>query len=151
MQYTAAQIANFFLDKAKEDGIAITNLKLQKLVYICFGWVSAFAKEDLFSDSIQAWKYGPVIPSLYNQFSHLAEILITDQRAKIDGKIPPPTMDPKILSNLQAVYNAYAHLSTSRLIDYTHLERTPWNEVYEEGHKNEIPKAVIRRHYERLL
>ena len=76
--------------------------------------------EDLFPDRIEAWKLGPVIPSLYHQFSHLSDLPITG-RAKIDEKIPPPIDDPKILPNLGSVYNGYAHLNSSKLIGlYAH-------------------------------
>ena len=64
----ATHIANFILDSADRDGVQdVSILKLLKLVYIFFGW-SAVLRPDseyLFSDPIEAWKYGPVVPSLY--------------------------------------------------------------------------------------
>ncbi|WP_413154860.1 hypothetical protein [Bartonella sp. cb54] len=39
--YTVQQVANFFLDKGREENIPITQMKLIKIVYFAYGWVLA--------------------------------------------------------------------------------------------------------------
>lgn len=65
--YTARQIAEWFVAWAEEQEDAdITNLKLQKLVY--YAKLTHMKRTDgasLFSDTMQAWAHGPVVPDLY--------------------------------------------------------------------------------------
>ena len=42
----------------------ITNLKLQKLVYYSQAWFLGIYQKPLFSDKIEAWVHGPVVPAL---------------------------------------------------------------------------------------
>ena len=67
-KYTAFHIANYFLWRAWEEGVEVTPLKLIKLVYIAYGWNLVLNKDrpKLFEERIEAWKYGPVIPSVYH-------------------------------------------------------------------------------------
>lgn len=46
--YTPQHVANFFLDRAEEEGFPLTQLKLMKLVYIAYGWHLAITGEALF-------------------------------------------------------------------------------------------------------
>jgi len=68
MPLPSAAVANYFLDLGLRESIPITPLKLQKLVYFAHGWYLGFTGEPLLNEGIQAWEYGPVIPSLYHDF-----------------------------------------------------------------------------------
>ena len=61
-------IANYFISKALADGIKLTLLQLIKLVYLAHGWHLGLTGRPLISETVQAWKYGPVIKSLYDRF-----------------------------------------------------------------------------------
>ncbi|MGL6349555.1 MAG: Panacea domain-containing protein, partial [Aeromonas sp.] len=65
MPYPVNQVAEAILRAAKREGRSLTPMQLIKLTYIAHGWSLAVANRDLFTDRIEAWKYGPVIPSLY--------------------------------------------------------------------------------------
>jgi len=70
--YSAFDIANYFLLKAQEaqeeDQELISNLKLQKLIYYAQGIHLASEGTPLFPDRIEAWTYGPVVPTLYHHY-----------------------------------------------------------------------------------
>ena len=70
-------IVNEFLDLASED--KITNLKLVKLCYIAQGLSLALLDKPLFSEPIEAWQYGPVVPSVYHEFKHFRDQPITEK------------------------------------------------------------------------
>jgi len=58
----------------------LTNLKLQKLLY----YVQMLSIEKLgkpaFSNTIEAWKYGPVIPDVYHEYSTHGKNVITIEK-----------------------------------------------------------------------
>lgn len=62
MWYDAAEVAKFIITECFKSNIAISNLKLQKMLY--FLWVDFFKKTGrrLFMDDFCAWQLGPVVP-----------------------------------------------------------------------------------------
>lgn len=48
----------------------VDNLKLQKLLYYCQGIHLKVVDTPLFNDVIEAWRYGPVVPSVYHKYKH---------------------------------------------------------------------------------
>ncbi len=156
---TTAAVANFFIDRKD---CYVDNLKLQKLVYISFGWYSAHFENLLFADRIEAWKHGPVIPSLYHQFKVLGSKRIQDPaiitKDNVDEDlitIETPRLDAKkdryTLELLEAVYSIYSEATGWGLRNATHKEGTPWSQVYKDHNLyEEIPTDTIRRYYEGL-
>ena len=67
MTYSTQDIANYFLQKGEKDP-TMTPMKLIKLVYIAHGWNLGLTGKPLVSEDAEAWKYGPVFPSLYNKY-----------------------------------------------------------------------------------
>lgn len=62
----ASAVANYFIVHSKNEKIFLSNLSMQKLVYFAYGWMMIHTRRKLFYDRIEAWQYGPVIPSLYH-------------------------------------------------------------------------------------
>ncbi|HUZ03805.1 MAG TPA: type II toxin-antitoxin system antitoxin SocA domain-containing protein, partial [Acidobacteriaceae bacterium] len=63
MKHTSASdIAKYFIASFQKKNKAISNLKLQKLLYYAQAWHLALYGSPLFSDSIEAWVHGPVVP-----------------------------------------------------------------------------------------
>ena len=57
-------VANAFLKKSQKDGTIITQMKLQKLVYIAHGWMLGLSGKPLVNQEPEAWERGPVFPQL---------------------------------------------------------------------------------------
>lgn len=122
------EVANYFLANVDaEAGDNISNLKLQKLVYYAQGLFIANQGELLFSEAIEAWDYGPVVPGLYRTY-----------RFRGARSIEPPDQfriedyAPEVRELLDVVLDIYGQYSTSKLMRMTHKEPpwrdTPWNE-----------------------
>lgn len=52
----------------------ITAMKLQKLVFYCQAWHLANTGSPLFSERVEAWAQGPVVPHLHSQHRKMFEI-----------------------------------------------------------------------------
>lgn len=150
-------IANWFIRRGQLDGgRAFTPMQLQKLVYIAHGWnLVANDGQELVSEPVEAWDYGPVYPVLY---SHLANWGADQVRKPIKsyardwvGREIDPDLDPDEAEVLEAVYEGYAKLNGLQLSNLTHQPGTPWSDTYEQGvrHKR-IPNELIRRHFDEL-
>lgn len=151
--YKASQIANYFIDKSLRDGDQcgdLTPMKLQKLVYFAHGWNMAYYDKPLLNENIEAWRYGPVISSLYQQTKHLGN-------SKIEKMIPGEDIciDQKTKELLDTVWNSYKGYSAGELSNSTHLPGTPWKQVYDEqmkkykalGWSAQIPNKLISEYF----
>lgn len=72
MAYKALDIAKKLIKLADYDtangGDNLTNLRLQKLLYYEQGYHLAQFGTPLFDEQIEAWMYGPVVPSVYEHY-----------------------------------------------------------------------------------
>ena len=74
--YRACAIANYFLERAERE--PITQMKVQKLVYFAHGWHLGITQKPLINEQVEAWPYGPVIPSLYQDLKRWGADPITE-------------------------------------------------------------------------
>lgn len=143
-------IANYFIRKAAAANIPLSPMKLIKLVYIAHGWFLALAGRPLLREAIEAWKYGPVIPSLYHSFkaygnNPLPVIAATD--AAIDDN-----EHEDIRRLLDRVWESYSKFTPLQLSTITHQSDTPWSQVYDQRQRHTvIPDELIRQHYQNKL
>lgn len=159
---TSPQIANEFL---KMDGALgrLTQMHLQKLVYIAHGWKLALVGEPLADDVIEAWDYGPVFPDLYEHTKYNGKIPFSRLIARTDGnpfaffdKDHVNTPYSADLSNtdreiLSRVWKKYGRLSAFKLSDLTHKPNTPWFKAFHNhGKRSKIDDSEIQIHYSRL-
>ena len=77
MPYDPKAIANYFLTVAAEHNESLDPMKIQKLVYFANGWHLAVKGAPLINEQVEAWPYGPVIPSLYAAFRRFGDQPIT--------------------------------------------------------------------------
>lgn len=140
-------VAKFFINKAhNEPPFNITHLKLQKLVYYALGWYSAFSNgKQLFKEEIEAWKYGPVCPRLYEEF----------KRYGADA-IPNVIQEDNVFNEkqkriLNLVWQVYGKYNSVDLMERTHLEE-PWLESFDPlNPSKEIPFENIYAYFAKKI
>lgn len=161
MRSNAIAIANYFVDKSLEDKNAphrLTLLRLVKYVYVAYGIALAILDKLIIDerfDKVEAWKYGPVIPSVYHSFKHYQNNTITEKVSilvaeNINGEMffdTPSVKDESIIEVLDFVWNIYREMSTSQLIDDLHSDGSPWGVYYEQGKNVEIPHNITKAYY----
>ncbi|MBS0351571.1 MAG: SocA family protein [Proteobacteria bacterium] len=143
--YPAASVANFFIDKSSNEGEPITLMKLSKLVYIAHGWSLALLNRPLIKEPIEAWKFGPVIESLYHEFKRFGNTNI-NMFAIADN-----IEEEEIVALLNKVWSGYKKYSAYELSNWTHIKDSPWDQVYSPKKKNQvIDNETIKEYFNGL-
>ena len=142
MAYDARQITNWFIQRAARDGRQLSIMSLLKLDYIAHGWHLEITGRPLFTNRIEAWQYGPVVPDVYNAFRPQGVTTSTPD-ARFLGKISH--YDEQFL---EQIYQIYGNMSPFRLSELTHEAGGPWETARKwGGWYAEIPNDLIRSHY----
>lgn len=126
MTHAAKDVARWFLQRNdiedKNGGAdAITDLKLQKLMYYAQGMSLAMRGMPMFAEPIEAWQHGPVVPCIYQIYKRYGAngIDYTDDDA------PQEEYTDEDKEVLETVYNYFGQFSAWKLRDMTHSE-DPW-------------------------
>lgn len=140
---TAHDVAAYILKKRGP----MSAMKVHKLVYYCQVWSLVWEDRPIFSDGIEAWVNGPVVPALYEK--HKGEFQLTEWRA---GEIDNLNAQDK--ETINVVLEAYADKDAQYLSDLTHSE-LPWKEARiglksDERGKREITLASMMEYYSGL-
>ena len=142
---SALDVAQYLLNIAEEKQRKMNPMQLLKMTYICYGYYSVENNGQLFTDSIEAWRYGPVIPNLYRKIKKYGQGSVNK---KIGGDVS--TLSDIKKEWIEAVYEAYKDFSALRLSAITHLEGTPWSKVHIEDLNMQITDDFIRPYYKEL-
>lgn len=161
MKDNALSVANYFIELAQNEKKNIRPLKLMKLVYIVYGYALAMLDKAIIDyrfDKVEAWRFGPVIPSVYHSFKLYGKNPITKKTTMLVGDsndfdiITPLISDEKIKSLCKFVFEKYGKgYSDSELVTLMHGKGTPWAQVYEEGKNNPIPETYTKLYYKELV
>jgi len=143
---TPISVANYFVNKSIYDGVELTPMKLLKLVYLAHGWNLGLKNEPLLAEAVQAWKFGPVVKSVYDSFKKFKDTQIDGLDFDVQTMsyvIPKDEYTISLLNKIWDVYKDYTGLELSTL---THEEGSPWDIVWnKEGGKNK-PFSIIRNY-----
>lgn len=125
MVMDARDIADYLLAKIDtEAGDSITNLKLQKVLYYAQGWALAVLGKPLFDEVVEAWKYGPVVPSIYHAFKKFGDGAIMPNDA------PKGALPGEIAALIDQVWDRYGNMSGTDLVRQPHRE-SPWSDAFD--------------------
>lgn len=165
MTDSALSIANYFVEKSLNSDKNLKPLKLMKLVYIAHGYMLALYDKSAINprfDKVEAWKYGPVIPSVYHSFKLYGNQPVTKkteiftEEEENGDNIHVILSTPELQSEeakkvCEFVWKNYCQYSDSTLVGLLHKPGSPWALVYEEGKNNEIPDFITRVYYRKIV
>jgi len=117
--------ANNMIMKANELGINLTNLKLQKLLYILYAKYYVDTDGSLFPDRFEAWQYGPVLTEVYDIFKLEGPNPIVDLRPDANGRILIVSEAGAFGKSFKYVWDNYASKSAAYLVGLTHGDYSP--------------------------
>ena len=143
MTYKALDIAKKLIFKAQNDepngGERLTNLKLQKLLYYQQGYHLAAFGTPLFSEDVESWMYGPVVPSVYDVYSAYGSSALP----VVDTEVSLSEEEEILFSQ---VYDAYREFSAIGLMNRTHTEK-PWIESIPHDRGTIIPQSMMASYF----
>lgn len=115
-----------------------SEMRLFKLAYYAQAWNIAWEGRPLFSDRIEAWRYGPVPVDCRNERTY-------------GPRIQPQPLDSEAREVVDSILDFYGHMSASDLVRLSHSE-DPWKDARgdlpkEARSEGEITVASMRRFY----
>lgn len=125
----ALDVAKYILAKSAEYGDAITNKKLQKLLYYVKAWGIVYFPDGVVDEPFEAWVHGPVCRVVYNHYRSFGYDPITGQ---FNNETPSQyitnfkkTSHKDKVELIDTVYEKYSPLSSMQLELLSHSEK-PW-------------------------
>lgn len=142
--YSALSVANYIIDYCNSKGRGVSNLKLQKILYFVQAEFLVSTHAPCFNDPIEAWDFGPVVPSVYHKYKiYGAGIIPFSSEAWPSERI----LDRDKKTIVSMVEQALPY-SASQLVEITH-SHDPWKNSYIRGYNNIISNESIRAYYEK--
>ncbi len=138
-------IANEFITLAQQEGKKLTNMQLQKLVYIAQGYNLALLDQCLYFNNTHAWQWGPVIPNLYKKLQRYGPGFVSNRINILKDVVSSiPVKSKEIIA---AVWDSYGSYTGEQLSSITHQSDSPWSVTWAEKRFSIIPIKRITDHY----
>lgn len=146
MTRDAIEIADHFIARS---GNTKTHLQVQKMTYFAHGFMLGVYGIPLIHDKVEAWDWGPVIPSLWKRFRRYGSDIILAK--------PRPPREPftdREQEILDAVWNYYGKFCGYYLSSIAHDDgsgrETPWARCHVRGKNRPIPDDTTEQYYKQL-
>ena len=127
MAFSSISVANSFLELASDEGKSLTNMQVQKLVYLAHGYCWALLGKPLFDHHVHAWQWGPVIPKLYKKLQRYGAGTVTEQIEDAEPSIPTGSEEYSVI---KAVWKGFGHYTGPTLSRITHQDGSPWINIH---------------------
>lgn len=124
--YDVIALAKYIINKCTQDNWPISNLQLQKILYYVQINFYRIKTELAFENDFQAWKHGPVVPEVYDEFSMYGGTKIARYYEEY-GNLLTDEADREIID---LVTNTCKVLNPWDLVGRSHKEGGPWDIIY---------------------
>jgi uncharacterized phage-associated protein len=139
-----AQVARYIIAlDAQRPEPDVTQLKLQKLLYLAQANYLAATGRRLFAATIEAFDNGPVVYPVLKEYADYRRLVIAPDNAEWDAEAVP--RDAQVFLN--AVWDRYQDWTATALWKLTHAQR-PWAEAHEpDAYRKAIPDEAIADYF----
>lgn len=126
---SAMNVARYlvFLAGSEKNGPAqepdcLTHMRLQKLLYFVQGWSLGLTGGPIFEDRIEAWRFGPVVPSVYQAFKRYGAGPIAEEEGSFE------CLSEQHKAFVRRCWETYKQYGPIGLVELSHQEE-PWKEA----------------------
>ena len=160
MANSAASVANAFLLHGFKDKEPISPMMIQKLLYLAQGYHLYMCELPIIDEQFQAWRFGPVVPSIYQGCKKYSRHGITELLTEWDDEweewIPAvPPSEPEANEVIDFVWDTYGSFDPMHLSQWTHEKGGPWDRVTNSGTRirrnRSIPNEFIQEYFNHAL
>ncbi|WP_251353280.1 Panacea domain-containing protein [Hominisplanchenecus murintestinalis] len=132
---SALSVGNTILKRAMSDGIDITPMKLQKLIYIVYKEYYKRTGRSLFPERFEVWRYGPVLRDVYDTYKNYGANVIRNLAKEADGNIYVVNEDSSAIFKdvMDYTWRKYGGYDGIRLSEMTHKQDTAWYKAAKAG------------------
>ena len=162
--FQSLAVANEFIAISLAKNDPVTPMKLLKLVYFAHGWHLGLYDRPLINEQVEAWKYGPVVASIYHEVKSYGTNNINSLIEYTDFSVTQEAMVievPRIDSSIQAgqqalslikrVWKVYSPHTGIQLSSMTHQTGSPWFKVWNKMAApikgTDIPEEMMKDHF----
>jgi uncharacterized phage-associated protein len=153
--FSAVAVSEYFVIKSIETKLYVTQMKLQKMVYFAHGLFLAKKDKPLISENFEAWKFGPVVPKIYDAYKAYGSSLIQSYAPKapdLSKLIGYMNIDSDLKSILNDTWETTNVFDAITLSAWSHSPDGPWSKVYKEGVQHIIiPDDEIKAYFQKLV
>lgn len=135
MPYSSTMIANNILSRAFAEDIAITPMKLQKILYFAASEYRKRSGKRLLAEPFQTWAFGPVLYSVYDEFRPFSKTRINRyaKDARNEAFVIDEQADDVLRHTLEQVWAATKYKNAVQLSELTHVEGSAWDRAFQEN------------------
>ena len=158
--YNAIDIARYVIYYCHQNSYSISNLKLQKLLYFIQAYFLIEKDEECFTDDIEAWDFGPVIPNVYHEYKMYGSTNIPNQKIyeelDIDTKTGKVDFVKKEINYdticyadtclINSLLNRFGDCSSTYLTQVT-INQKPWISAYVKNEHKIISTDSIKNYF----
>lgn len=135
---TAINIAKYIIGfcNNQDKPVLISNIKLQKLLYLVFGYYCLDGEGLLFNDTFQAWQYGPAVAEVYDQFCAFAGSYIYLSE-------PSPILPEAITTVINPTIKKNMNRDVFDLVEETHQPGSAWSKAIKRSGGDKKPDILL--------
>lgn len=128
--YSARDIASYVISSYCNNGKAITNMKLQKILYYIQGYALIMCGTPAFSDDIHIWAYGPVVPEVYFEYCLHRSNPIPKQDRDLSSILEMIRNAPEIINVVDAVIQKSFLLTDKEIVEMACGKMDPQKRIH---------------------
>lgn len=147
-KYDSVEVARYMMALANAKGMVLNVTKVQKLLFIAYGYFLAKHNRVLIDEPPKAWPFGPVFPRT-RKYVDYAKITPMDYEYLDSIK-----KDQELTEFINQLLEDMGNVSASRLTGWSHEVGTPWfKTTKQKGFKwsDPIPDEYIKEYFTSLF
>ncbi len=119
-QYDSVTAAKYLLALAYQKGIVLNVTKVQKMLFIAYGYFLARHNHALLTETPKAWPFGPVFPKTRSRIDFGKMIPVNDP------ELATIAQDELVTQVFNRIIDKYSRYTAGQLSDWSHTLGSPW-------------------------
>ena len=155
--YSALEVARHIINYANSNDQLLSNLKLQKLLYFVQAEFLTSQGRTCFTDDIEVWNFGPVVPAVFREFKIFGSFHIPPvKHYYVEDESQPFNFRRVVFYDIEItdedktvideVVDYFADCSSVELTDLTQ-KQLPWQNAYIKHLKIVISPQSIKEYF----